>query len=72
MKNIGSIISFCNCRKKESFPLDNKCLTPNIIYEALITKNTNDEHKKKLRETKTSFLREDKATTHEILIIKSI
>ena len=26
-------------------PLDNKCLTPNIIYEAQISSNTNDEHK---------------------------
>ena len=25
--------------------LDNKCLTPNIIYEAQISSNTNDEHK---------------------------
>ena len=25
--------------------LDNKCLKPNIIYEAQISSNTNDEHK---------------------------
>ena len=72
MKNIGSIISSCNCRKKESFPLGNKCLTPNITYEALITNNTNNEHKKQLSATKTSFLRKDKATTREILNIKCI
>ena len=60
MKNIGYIIPFhnkqvlqprdenyeCNFRKKESCPLENKCLRPNIIYKAQITNNTNDEHKK--------------------------
>ena len=69
MKNMVSIISShnkqvlqpynknygCNCRKKESCPLDNKCLRPNIIYEAQITNTTNDEHKKYLGPTETSF-----------------
>ena len=32
--------------KKERCRLDNKCLTPNIIFKAQITSNTNDEHKK--------------------------
>ena len=45
----------CNCRKKENCPLDNKCLTPNIIYEAQITNNTNDERKKYLGAAETSF-----------------
>ena len=27
----------CNCRHKNNCPLDEKCLTPNIIYEAQIT-----------------------------------
>ena len=35
--------------------LDNKCLTSNIIYEAQITSNTNDEHKEYLGITKTSL-----------------
>ena len=69
MKNMGSTTSShnkqvlqtrnenyrCNCRKKENCPLDNKCLTPNIIYEAQITNNTNDEHKKYLGVAATSF-----------------
>ena len=29
----------CNCRNKNNFPLDGKCLAPNIIYEAQITSN---------------------------------
>ena len=33
--------------------LDNKCLTPNIIHEAQITNNTNNEHKKYLRAAET-------------------
>ena len=24
----------CNCRNKDECPLDNKCLTPRVIYEA--------------------------------------
>ena len=45
----------CNFRKKENCPLDKKCLTPNIIYEAQITNNTNNEHKKYLGAAETSF-----------------
>ena len=29
----------CNCMNKELCPLDNKCLTDNIVYEATITSN---------------------------------
>ena len=60
MKNMGSIISsqnkqFCSpvtrimdttAGKKENYPLDNRSLTPNVIYRTQITNNTNDEHKK--------------------------
>ena len=45
----------CNCRKKGSCPLDNKYLTPNIIYEAQITRNTNAVYKKYLGAAKISF-----------------
>ena len=45
----------CNCRKKENCPLDNKSLTPNIIYEAQITNNTNDDHKKYLGGAESSL-----------------
>ena len=69
MKKMGSIIfshnkqvlqprneSYgCNCRKKENCPLGNKCLTPNNIYEAQISNNTDDEFKKYLGATETSF-----------------
>ena len=31
----------CNCKNKDEFPLENKCLTPRVIYEAdVITLNT--------------------------------
>ena len=49
-KNYG-----CHCKKKESYPLDNKCLTLNVIYDAQITNNANDEHKKYLGASETSF-----------------
>ena len=45
----------CNCRLKESCPLDSICLTPNIIYEAEITNHTIDEHKKYIGAVETLF-----------------
>ena len=57
MKNISSIIAShnksivrskaeeygCNCRNKESSPLQNQCLTPKIIYEATVVNKSDDE-----------------------------
>ena len=51
MRNIASIISShnksvlrpiiqdhgCNCRQKNDCPVQNKCLTPNIVYKATVT-----------------------------------
>ena len=36
----------CNCRNKNNCPLDEKCLTPNIIYEIQITSNQLNYKKK--------------------------
>ena len=69
MKNIGSIIFShnkqilqpdddrfeCNCRVKRQCPLENKCLTPNIVYEPTITNNFNDDQKKYLGVSETPF-----------------
>ena len=69
MKNMGSIISShnkhilksnqenfgCNCRNKTDCPLNNKCLTPNIVYEGQITNNTNDDQKRYLGASETPF-----------------
>ena len=35
----AEIKEICNYRKKNNCPLDRKCLTPNIIYEAKVTSN---------------------------------
>ena len=32
----------CNCRDQEQCPLDKKCLTPNIVYEANITSHPDE------------------------------
>ena len=69
MKNMGPIRSShskqvlqphkqnygCNCKKKENCPLDKKYLTPNIIYEAKISNNSNGKHKKYVGVALTSF-----------------
>ena len=45
----------CNCRNKTDCPLDNRCLTPNIVYEAQITNSTNDDQKGYLGASETPF-----------------
>ena len=46
----------CNCRNKNNYPLDGKCLTPNIIYEAQITSNQpNYKQKVYIGTAKTDF-----------------
>ena len=35
----------CNCREKSNCPLDNKCLPPQIVYQADVTNDTNDTYK---------------------------
>ena len=56
MRNMDSIISGhnhkilnpkqrsfgCNCRKKDSCPLNGKCLTPKVIYRADVTNEANN------------------------------
>ena len=46
----------CNCRNKNNCPLEGKCLTPNIIYEAQITSNQlNYKQKVYIRTAETNF-----------------
>ena len=59
MKNMDSIISGhnhnilnpkqrsfgCNCRKKDSCPLNGECLTPKVIYHADVTNEANNDQK---------------------------
>ena len=59
MRNIGSIISShnratlhpattlcgCNCRVKDSCPLNGECLTPKLVYRADIENSSNNEKK---------------------------
>ena len=35
----------CNCRDKSNCPLDNKCLTPQIVYQADVINDTYDTYK---------------------------
>ena len=59
MKNMDSIISGhnhnilnpkqksfgCNCRKKDSCPLNGECLTPKVIYRADVSNEANNNQK---------------------------
>ena len=65
MSNMASILSShnlnetqtydCNCRTKESCPLQNQCLTPKIIYRADVENDTNSETKFYFGLTETPF-----------------
>ena len=70
MKNIGSIISShnksvlnpkskekhgCNCKNKDDCPLGNECLTPNLIHEATVSNDKDDEAKKYIGLTEGTF-----------------
>ena len=35
----------CNCRSKPDCPLQNKCLTPKVIYQTNVTNNVNNEER---------------------------
>ena len=46
-------ISTCNCRDKDSCPLNGKCLQENVVYKATIT--TQNESKECIRSTEGTF-----------------
>ena len=48
----------CNCKKKESYPLQNQCLTPKIIYRADVENDINSETKFYFGLTETPFKEE--------------
>ena len=82
MRNMDSIISAynqrllttnnssfgCNCRNKSNCPLEEKCLTPKVVYQADVTNDVDDEYKFYYGLTKTSF-KESLQTIPDRLII---
>ena len=69
LRNISSIIAShnksvlrpkakeygCNCRNKESCPLQIQCLTPTVIFEATVVNNSRDEKRVYFAASDTSF-----------------
>ena len=45
----------CNCNNRDECPLENKCLTPRIVYRVNVTNNKIDEHKYYYGISGTSF-----------------
>ena len=45
----------CSSRVRGECPLDNKCFTPNTVYEAKVSNKTNNECKRYLGASETSF-----------------
>ena len=40
--NLNDQVYGCNCRVRNGCPLQHKCLTPGIVYQATVTNNTDD------------------------------
>jgi hypothetical protein len=67
----------CNCRSPASCPLNGNCLTPNVIYQATVTRHDNNtdetniglcatDFKTRYRNHKTSFTHSDKRNQTEL------
>ena len=55
----------CNYRVPNECLLDNKCLTPNIVYEAKVSNETNNEYKKYLGGSETQFKERSRNQTRD-------
>ena len=64
----------CNCRKKDQCPLDGKCLTQNVVYQATVTTQTSSKSyvglatnfKDRYRNHTASFRHESKRNETEL------
>ena len=45
----------CNCRKQKSCPLNGKCLTIELVYQATITRNDNQQEETYIGLTENTF-----------------
>ena len=61
----------CNCRIREDCPLQNQCLTPNIIYRVDVHCEANKDHKFYFGVVQTPF-KESSGTTTGISITNNI
>lgn len=59
----------CNCRNKNNCPLDNRCLTPNVVYKAQVSNDADTETKQYVGMTMPPFksrkLNHDRDANHE-------
>ena len=53
--NTGSRTNNCNCRVKEACPVDQKCQTSSIIYQATVTRHDNNKDKSYIGLTDNTF-----------------
>ena len=64
----------CNCREKDQCPLDGKCLTQNVVYQATVTTQTSSDSyvglatnfKERYRNHTASFRHESKRNETEL------
>ena len=56
----------CNCRDRSKCPLDGKCLTPQIVYKAVVTNEVNDEKKVYIGVSGTTFKERFRNHTRDI------
>ena len=55
MRHTNIEIYGCNYRQQRECPLQNKCLTPSLVYKATVTNNVDDEEMFYIGLTETDF-----------------
>ena len=45
----------CNCRNKDSCPLEGNCLTPSVVYQATVTRQDNNKEETYVGLTENTF-----------------
>ena len=55
MKESAQVSKLCNCRHKNSCPLDGKCLTKCVVYKATVTETTSNNQETYIGLTENEF-----------------
>ena len=58
----------CNCREKNTCPLQNQCQTPNLVYQADVENEVSDEKKRYISDLLQQLLKNSLETINKISI----
>ena len=60
----------CNCRDSDECPVENKCLTKGVVYQATVTRQDNMKNETYIGLTENSFKTRFSAHKYTFIIIK--